>query len=46
MSALGNWKLRFYVLAIFMAVVSSLVGALIVLYSFGSIRHYPHQNDY
>ncbi len=33
-------------LAVFMAVVSSLVGAIIVLYSFGYIRHYPWRNEY
>jgi len=33
-------------LAIFMAVVSSLVGAIIVLYSFGYISHYENQNEY
>jgi NADH:ubiquinone oxidoreductase subunit 5 (subunit L)/multisubunit Na+/H+ antiporter MnhA subunit len=33
-------------LAVFMAVVSSLVGAIIVLYSFGYISHYTNQNEY
>ncbi|MFH1477613.1 MAG: NADH-quinone oxidoreductase subunit L [Verrucomicrobiota bacterium] len=33
-------------LAVFMAIVSSLVGAVIVLYSFGYIRHYPWRNEY
>jgi len=33
-------------LAVFMALVSSLVGAVIVLYSFGYISHYPNQNEY
>ncbi len=33
-------------LAVFMAFVSSLVGAIIVLYSFGYIRHYPWRNEY
>jgi proton-translocating NADH-quinone oxidoreductase chain N len=33
-------------LAVFMALVSSLVGAIIVLYSFGYIRHYPWRNEY
>jgi NADH:ubiquinone oxidoreductase subunit 5 (subunit L)/multisubunit Na+/H+ antiporter MnhA subunit len=33
-------------LAIFMAMVSSLVGAVIVFYSFGYISHYKNQNEY
>ncbi|MFH0802066.1 MAG: NADH-quinone oxidoreductase subunit L, partial [bacterium] len=33
-------------LAVFMALVSSLVGAIIVLYSFGYISHYEYQNEY
>lgn len=33
-------------LAVFMAIVSSLVGAVIVLYSFGYISHYENQNEY
>lgn len=33
-------------LAVFMACVSSLVGAVIVLYSFGYISHYPWRNEY
>lgn len=33
-------------LAVFMAFVSSLVGTIIVLYSFGYIRHYPWRNEY
>jgi len=33
-------------LAVFMALVSTLVGSLIVLYSFGYIRHYEHRNEY
>ena len=33
-------------LAVFMALVSSLVGAIIVLYSWGYISHYEHQNEY
>ena len=33
-------------LAVFMALVSSLVGAVIVLYSFDYISHYPNQNEY
>jgi proton-translocating NADH-quinone oxidoreductase chain N len=38
----------FYVdnLAVFMAFVSSLVGAIIVFYSFGYIRHYQWRNEY
>lgn len=33
-------------LAIFMALVSSFIGAIIVLYSFGYISHYGNQNEY
>lgn len=33
-------------LAVFMAIVSSLVGSIIVLYSFGYISHYENQNEY
>jgi NADH:ubiquinone oxidoreductase subunit 5 (subunit L)/multisubunit Na+/H+ antiporter MnhA subunit len=33
-------------LAVFMAIVSSLVGAIIVFYSWGYIRHYRNQNEY
>jgi len=33
-------------LAVFMAVCSSFVGAVIVMYSFGYIRHYENQNEY
>lgn len=33
-------------LAVFMAIVSSLVGAIIVIYSFGYINHYEHRNEY
>jgi NADH:ubiquinone oxidoreductase subunit 5 (subunit L)/multisubunit Na+/H+ antiporter MnhA subunit len=33
-------------LAVFMAVVSSLVGALIMLFSFDYISHYDNQNEY
>jgi proton-translocating NADH-quinone oxidoreductase chain N len=33
-------------LAVFMAIVSSLVGAVIVLYSFDYISHYENQNEY
>lgn len=33
-------------LAVFMAITSSLVAAIIVFYSFGYIEHYPHQNEY
>ncbi|MDD5423376.1 MAG: NADH-quinone oxidoreductase subunit L [Candidatus Omnitrophica bacterium] len=33
-------------LAVFMAIVSSFIGAIIVLYSFGYISHYPNQNEY
>lgn len=33
-------------LAVFMALVSMGVGAVIVFYSFGYIRHYPHRGEY
>ncbi len=33
-------------LAVFMALVSSLVGSIIVFYSFGYISHYEHRNEY
>jgi NADH:ubiquinone oxidoreductase subunit 5 (subunit L)/multisubunit Na+/H+ antiporter MnhA subunit len=33
-------------LAVFMAIVSSLVGALIMLFSFDYISHYEHQSEY
>jgi len=33
-------------LAVFMAVVSSSISAVIVLYSFGYIRHYDNRNEY
>lgn len=33
-------------LAVFMAIVASLIGAIIVFYSFGYIEHYENQNEY
>ena len=33
-------------LAVFMALVSSIVGAVIVFYSFGYINHYENRNEY
>ena len=33
-------------LAVFMSIVSSLISAIIVLYSFGYISHYENQNEY
>jgi len=33
-------------LAVFMAFVSSMVGSIIVLYSFGYISHYEHRSEY
>jgi NADH:ubiquinone oxidoreductase subunit 5 (subunit L)/multisubunit Na+/H+ antiporter MnhA subunit len=33
-------------LAVFMAIVSSLIGAIIVLFSFDYISHYDNQNEY
>jgi len=45
--ALGlNFTLLADSLAVFMACVSSLISALIVLYSFGYISHYENQNEY
>ena len=41
-----NFILTADCLAVFMAAVSSGVGAIIVLYSFGYISHYPNQNEY
>jgi len=41
-----NFVLTADILAVFMALVSSLVGAIIVLYSFGYISHYSNQNEY
>ena len=41
-----NFILTADMLAVFMAIVSSLVGAIIVLYSFGYISHYNNQNEY
>lgn len=45
--ALGlNFMLLADSLAVFMACVSSLISAIIVLYSFGYISHYENQNEY
>ena len=33
-------------LAVFMAMISSFIGAIIVFYSFTYISHYPHQDEY
>ena len=45
--ALGiSFTLTADALAVFMAVVSSLVGALIMLFSFDYISHYQNQNEY
>ena len=45
--ALGiNFTLTADCLAVFMAGVSSLISAIIVLYSFGYISHYENQNEY
>ncbi len=41
-----NFVLTADSLATFMAIVSSLVGAIIVLYSFGYISHYDNRNEY
>lgn len=42
----GNCLFQADLLAVFMAVVSSIVGAIIVLYSMGYISHYENQNEY
>lgn len=45
--ALGlNLYLRADLLAVFMALVSSLVGSVVVAYSWGYIEHYGHQDEY
>jgi proton-translocating NADH-quinone oxidoreductase chain N len=45
--ALGvNFVLAADTLAVFMACVSSLISAIIILYSFGYISHYENQNEY
>ena len=41
-----NFVLTADMLAVFMAVVSSFIGAIIVFYSFGYISHYQNQNEY
>ncbi len=41
-----NFILTADALAVFMAIVSSLVGAIIILYSFGYISHYENRNEY
>ncbi len=41
-----NFVLTADCLAVFMAIASSLVGAIIVLYSFGYISHYSNRNEY
>jgi len=41
-----SFSLNADALAVFMAVVSSLVGAVIMLFSFDYISHYPHQDEY
>jgi NADH:ubiquinone oxidoreductase subunit 5 (subunit L)/multisubunit Na+/H+ antiporter MnhA subunit len=46
-SVLGiSFNLRADALAVFMAVVSSLVGAVIMLFSWDYISHYANQNEY
>ena len=44
----GAYNLIFYAdkLAVFMALVSALISAIIVFYSFGYISHYENQNEY
>ena len=48
MGFLGNAPCIFKAdaLALFMAIVSSLIGSIIVFYSFGYISHYENQNEY
>ncbi len=48
MGFLGNNPVLFRAdgLAVFMVMVSSLIGSIIVLYSFGYISHYKNQNEY
>ena len=41
-----NFVLAADSLAVFMAIVSSLIGSIIVLYSFDYISHYDNQNEY
>jgi proton-translocating NADH-quinone oxidoreductase chain N len=41
-----NFVLQADRLAVFMAIVSSLISTLIILYSTSYISHYPHQNEY
>jgi len=41
-----NFVLTADMLAVFMAIVSSLVGAIIVLYSFDYISHYDNRDEY
>ncbi len=45
---LGNNPVLFKAdgLAVFMALISSFIGAVIVFYSFGYISHYKNQNEY
>ncbi|MCX7935616.1 MAG: NADH-quinone oxidoreductase subunit L, partial [Planctomycetota bacterium] len=46
-AGIGGWIfLQADGLAVFMAIVSSLVGAIIVFYSFGYISHYGWRNEY
>lgn len=41
-----NLVLTADMLAVFMAIVSSFIGLIIVMYSFGYISHYPNRNEY
>ena len=41
-----NFVLTADMLAVFMAIVSSLIGSIIVLYSFDYISHYSNRNEY
>ena len=41
-----NFSFTADALAVFMAIVSSLISSIIVFYSFGYISHYEHQTEY
>ena len=41
-----NFVLEADMLAVFMAIVSSFISLIIIIYSFGYISHYKHQSEY
>jgi len=41
-----NFGLKADGLAVFMAIISSFIGVIIIFYSFGYISHYENQNEY